>query len=377
MKVMHVVPYYPPDRLGGVGEYAARLHRALLEAGHDSLVVTRGTTREPRVRRIARSAPGWFLRCAGWAGAAMRYDVVHVHAGEALPLLLALALRRRRPRILATFHVSYAGVAASLRPYRLEGRRFGGGAGALVQRTLVAWAHRGVDRAALALADGVAPISRACAREILPPERVERADVVLHGLAPLPEPPADTRPDPVELLYVGRGGHRKRVQALPFVLDHVRRAHPEARLRLVGFGWSEEPELRRAFEERGLLAAVDCVGPRPAAELAAHYAAAGVLVVPSAYEGLPLVIVEAMSCGLPVVATRIAGHPEAVDDGETGFLVPLDDPAALAARCVELLDDPARRAEMGRRAQQCASERFGMEHHLRAYLALYERLCEQ
>lgn len=373
MKVIHFVPYYPPDRLGGVGEYAARLHQALLDAGHESLVVTRGTTPGPHVTRIARSALGWFLRGALEAGRAARADVVHVHAGEALPLLLALALRSPRARILATFHVSYAGVAASLRPYRLEGQGFGGGPRACIERRLVAPLHRAVDAIALRLADAVAPITRACAREVLGADRAQTADVIYHGL---PELAAGPSAEAVELLYVGRGGHRKRVHALPFVLERVREEAPGARLRIVGFDFSEEPALRDAFAAKGLTDAVECLGAIPASALPAHYRAARVLVVPSAYEGLPLVIVEAMQCGLPVVATNVAGHPEAIDEGITGHLVPLDEPRVLGERCASLLADPASRDAMGRRAREVAVERFSMADHVGAYLALYRRLCE-
>ncbi len=375
MRVIHFVPYYPPERLGGVGEYAARLHRALLEAGHESLVVTRGVRDEPGVRRIARSALAWTLCSAAWAERASRFDVVHTHAGEALPLLLALALRRRRPPILATFHVSYAGVASSLRPYTLEGRRFGGGLGPWLQRTALAGLHRAADALALRIADAVVPITRACARELLGP-RAERAEIIYHGV---PDRSADPGPLPerVALLYVGTGGHRKRVNALPFVLARVRESQPRARLRIVGFDWSDQPELRRLFAERDLLGAVDCAGHVPSERIPAYYGAAEVLLVPSAYEGLPLVIVEAMRCGLPVVASHVSGHPEAVEEGRTGFLVPLDDPAALARRCVELLSNPELRAEMGRAAARLSLERFSMERHLRAYLDVYARLCDR
>ena len=372
MKVLHIVPYYPPDRVGGVGEYAARLHRALREAGHDSHVVTRGRSGDPGVESIARTRIGWFLRGALWARHARDYDVVHVHGGEALPLLLALAAQSGRPRILATFHVSYAGVAKALRPYVLEGRRFPGGP--LLERTLLAWAHRAADAVALRTADAVVPITRACAREVLGRRRAADARVIPHGLPALPAAAPPARPR-VELLYVGREGARKRVQALPFVLAHVRASVPEARLRIVGFDWSAEPTLRRAFAAHGLLDAVECIGPVPSHELPSHYRAADVLLVPSAYEGLPLVIVEAMQCGLPVVATRVSGHPEAVEDGATGFLVPLDDPQALAAGCVDLLRDPQRREAMGRAALAAAGH-FEMARHLGDYLALYAELTE-
>ena len=120
---------------------------------------------------------------------------------------------------------------------------------------------------------------------------------------------------------------------------------------------------------------MECVGFVPADELADWYRAADVLVVPSAYEGLPLVVVEALHCGLPVVATRVAGHPEAIEDGVNGYLVPLDDPAVFSTRCVEILLDRALRDELAGGARRVARERFGQQRHVAAYLALYERLC--
>jgi len=380
VRVLHVVPYFPPERPGGVGEYAARLHRALREAGHESTVVTRGTaTRpEPDVVRVARSAPGWLLRVALQLPRAAACDVVHVHAGEALPLILLLRLARalrlvRRPRIVSTFHVHYAGVAASLAPYRLGGERFDGGARALFERTLLAAAHRAVDRAALALVDAPVFITRACAREHLGPQRGAEATVIQHGV-PDPAPAAADAPGRAELLFVGSPGHRKRAQSLPFVLARVQTEVPSARLRILGFDWGQAPGLREAFAAHAVDDAVECAGFVPAAELSAWYRAADVLVVPSAYEGLPLVVVEALHCGLPVVATRVAGHPEAVEEGVNGYLVPLDDPVVFATRCVEILLDPALREELARGARRVARERFGQERHVAAYLALYERL---
>lgn len=378
MRVLHVVPYFPPERPGGVGEYAARLHRALLDAGHESTVLTRGVRSEPGVVRIARSAPGWFLRLGLEVRRAAGYDIVHVHAGEALPLLVGLRLARAlglasRPRVVSTFHVHYAGVAASLAPYRLGGERFGGGLRCLFERSVVATAHRVVDRLAVVLADAVVPITRACAQELLGPERGAVAPVILHGL-PDPPPGSAPPPEPVELLYVGTPGHRKRVRALPPVLARVRAECPRARLRIVGFDWDRAPGLREAFAAHGVEDAVECVGFLPADELPAWYRAASVLLVPSAYEGLPLVVVEALHCGLPVVATRVAGHPEAVEDGVNGFLVPLDDPVVFATRCVEILLDPGLHEKLSEGALRVAHERFGLERHVEEYLALYERL---
>jgi glycosyltransferase involved in cell wall biosynthesis len=84
------------------------------------------------------------------------------------------------------------------------------------------------------------------------------------------------------------------------------------------------------------------------------------LVVPSRSEGLGRVVVEAMACGTPVVATRVGGIPELVVDGETGWLVPADDPSALADVLAGLGNERAT-AAMGARAREWVRGRFSRE----------------
>jgi glycosyltransferase involved in cell wall biosynthesis len=374
VRILHFVPYYPPERVGGVGEVARSLHEGLLRRGHESVVVTRGRRSSATVRRIAPSRLGWFLGTIAWARRAGGYDVVHCHSGEALPAMLALRLLpRRRARVLVTLHVSGAQMARAERPYRLAGRRFGGLHPA---RAALLRLHRVVDRAALFLADAVNTPAHATARELLGPERAHAIAVIPNGVAPPPDaaelPPAE----PVALLYSGVAGHRKRVAALPFALRRVRERVPDAKLRIAGFELREEPELESLFRETGTLDAVECVGRLGPGELAANYRAARVLVLPSAYEGLPLVVLEAMQQGTPVVATRVAGNPEAVADGETGYLVEVDAPEQIADRCVALLEDPALARRLGEAARQRVRERFGLERQLGAYLEYYGRLVE-
>ena len=90
------------------------------------------------------------------------------------------------------------------------------------------------------------------------------------------------------------------------------------------------------------------------------------LVVPSQRasdgdaEGLPTVVIEAMAAGTPVIGSRHAGIGEAVEDGETGFLIPEQDPEALAAALRRLADEPGLRAALGENARRAAVERFDM-----------------
>ncbi len=151
------------------------------------------------------------------------------------------------------------------------------------------------------------------------------------------------------VLTVGRftrqKGYDVLLDAVPAVLDHV----PAARFLWAGDGllWGE---MRRAVAERGLAEHVLLLGRR--GDVPDLMAAADLFVLPSRFEGLPLVVLEAFAAGLPTVATRVVGTEEAVRSGETGRLVPPERPAALAVAIVSTLLDPAEadgHAEAGRR----------------------------
>jgi glycosyltransferase involved in cell wall biosynthesis len=103
--------------------------------------------------------------------------------------------------------------------------------------------------------------------------------------------------------------------------------------------------------------------------------AADVFVLASEIEGLPLVVLEAMSQGVPVVATDVGGMPEAVVDGVTGSLVPAGDTAALTAAIVRILSDPAMAARMRSEALARFEQRFTMQRMLEAHRDLYIRLA--
>jgi glycosyltransferase involved in cell wall biosynthesis len=98
------------------------------------------------------------------------------------------------------------------------------------------------------------------------------------------------------------------------------------------------------------------------------------LVLPSRLEGFPVTIAEAMLAGIPVVATDVGSVAEAVIPGETGWIVPPEDPVALAAAIGELLDDPERAAAMGARARELGEARFRIDATADAYMEMYRRI---
>ena len=105
-------------------------------------------------------------------------------------------------------------------------------------------------------------------------------------------------------------------------------------------------------------------------------ARASLFVLPSCTEGVSLTLLEAMARGLPVVATAVGGTPEVVREGETGYLVPSDDPVALAARIVELLDRPELARDMGIAGRQRVEADFSIAGMLDQYTELYRETLD-
>ncbi len=133
------------------------------------------------------------------------------------------------------------------------------------------------------------------------------------------------------LLFVGRLEERKGIFDLLEAFERVRR-RVDARLVLVGDGVATARV--RAAASRG---GIRVVGARPHAEIGQWLTASDLLVLPSWMEGTPNVVLEALSCGRPVVATRVGGIPDVVSDDRAGILVPPRDPAALADAIVSAL----------------------------------------
>jgi glycosyltransferase involved in cell wall biosynthesis len=115
---------------------------------------------------------------------------------------------------------------------------------------------------------------------------------------------------------------------------------------------------------------VTYLGFRPDAERI--IAAADVVVVPSRFESYGRVGVEAMACGRPVVSTSAGGPSETIIDGETGLLVPPEDPSALASALLRLLADPDERARMGQAGRARALAHFSAEAMARPYIAAFD-----
>jgi glycosyltransferase involved in cell wall biosynthesis len=284
-----------------------------------------------------------------------RYDVIHVHWPMPLALLGWAAQRARRAPLVSTFYgVELRWVKGSLRALKW----------------LVRWAARRSDR--------VVAISTYTAAELR-----ELADVPIEVIPyttslPRPAPAVSASLDvPPKVLFVGRLVERKGVTHLIEAVSRLR--DRSVRLVIVGDG-PERPKLEDAARRLGIPDRVEFRGKVPASELQAAYARARAFVLPAVLdargdtEGLGVVLLEAMNHAAPVIASRVGGIPDIVEDGVSGLLVPPGDVAALAAGLQRVLDSPDLARRLGEAGRRRLHERFSWEAITARWEAVYRSL---
>lgn len=171
---------------------------------------------------------------------------------------------------------------------------------------------------------------------------------------PDPQPVAGGAP---RLVSIGRFSEQKGQLALIEAMAGITANHPQAHLTLIGDG-DMRPQIEVAIARHGMQDHITLTGWLSEQDVRAELAASQALIMPSFAEGLPMVIMEAMAAGRPVIATYIAGIPELVQDGRTGWLVPAGDVDALVAAVDKLAGCTAEAlTQMGQQGRIRALER--------------------
>jgi glycosyltransferase involved in cell wall biosynthesis len=180
------------------------------------------------------------------------------------------------------------------------------------------------------------------------------------------------------VLAVGRFVYKKGFDVLIRAMSTLVKEHPRVQAVLVGDGDLRE-EWEALARRLGVTEQVLFVGTVPRDQISVYYNMADIFVMPSVVrpaDGLNVCVVDALACGLPVVASDVAGNPLVVRDGENGYLVPQGDAAALAAALGRLAAAPELRRSFGQRARQMAVEEFSWRTLARQYAALFNDIME-
>ncbi len=365
MKVALLTREYPPEVYGGAGVHVEYLARALSGLADPAVEVTVHCQGAPRATAVAHQA--WpvlhdaalrvFSADLSMADAVGGMDLVHSHtwyanlAGHLGSLLHGIP------------HVATVHSLEPLRPWKAE--QLGGG------YALSSWA----ERVSLAAADAVVAVSdgmRADVLSVYPEISPQRVRVIRNGIDTAEYAP-DAKTDVLDrhgidtsrpyVIFVGRITRQKGV---PVLLRAAASLDPAAQLVLCA-GAADTPELGAEVSElvaelraaRSGVIWIPHMLPKPdVIQLLTH---ALLFACPSVYEPLGIVNLEAMACATAVVASRVGGIPEVVDDGVTGLLVPPDDPASLAGAMNLLLRDPGRAGAMGAAGRERAVAEFSWD----------------
>ena len=182
------------------------------------------------------------------------------------------------------------------------------------------------------------------------------------------------------VLYVGRLTPQKGLEDLIKAVDAVLKSVSNARFVIVGDGDSKCGGFRAKLEEmassRGCGEAVLFVGPMPNRLIPYLDNLADVFVMPSrGGEGITRAMLEAMSCSVPAVSTNVAGNPDAVIDGETGYIIKPRDHETLAKKLITLLKDEKLRKGMGEKARKLIIGKFDMKTNIEKLAETLEEMC--
>lgn len=383
-----VTDYFPPGRFGGVGEIAAALRGAYQRLGIQVSVVTTGRRAdgEEGVVRVP-AGPGALGGTSFFLPLLLgKVDLIHIHQASVPGLYLAKALLGPRlPPIITTFQCSSREEMRQVRSRTtVRGLRVGPRPREYIYKYLTGPLHCIADRMAMRLSDGVTAVSRSCLADC------RRAGASPPwGLWRIPNGVDTRRFRPASgggevrrrlgigkgllLLYVGTLRMRKGIHDLFPALREIHRTRPDARLLVVGGGRGYEASLGSLARRLGVQDRFILVPPVENESLRPFYDAADAVIIPSLFEGLPLVLLEAMAQARPIVASKVDGIGDVLEDGVTGYLVPPADPGAIARRVEGIARDPVAAAAIGREARRRVEALYSWDAIALRYLEIFPR----
>lgn len=401
VKALLLTNEYPPSIYGGAGVHVDYLSRELArrievdvrcfgaQRAEQPGLTVRGfgaATEGHACPAPLRSVFGALERCVAMNAAGTDADLVHCHTWYTHFGGVLAKLNYGIPLVITIHSLE------PLRPWKRE--QLGGG------YDFSLW----VEKTALELADAIIAVSEGTRRDVLrlfdvAPERVR---VIFNGIDPSEYRPVAERDaldrygiDPAKpyLLFVGRITRQKGIVHLVRAVEFL---DPGCQVVLCA-GAPDTPEIAEEMsaavaaaraKRDGVFWIQEMLDTRSKIQMYSH---AAVFCCPSIYEPFGIINLEAMSCETPVVGAAVGGIPEIIVDGETGFLVPLEQQAeapfeatdpegyarALAERVNFLLRDPERRAAMGKAGRKRVLERFSWEAIAGQTVALYEDLISR
>jgi len=393
MNICFISQEYPPESgWGGIGTYVYMISHALAERGHNVDVIARAITSEEettllngklRIHRVYgksypllqkkffnvyRHIPITLDRPLGWGNKAYKQlrqlfnekhiDIIEVPEHNADGFVYALTRFLSIKRILNRSHKKPKLVVKLHMPmlYHWKINDF--------PLTRDIKLFNALERWTTFHADCVTSPSRKLSEIVstlwnFPLEKISILPYPINHELFIPD--SSCQHNPHTILFVGRLEPRKGVDILVEAFKKVVESYPQAKLRLVGgdhiYFVKRKPHsfteyLQQKVRDDHIESSVEFVGKVDLTQLPRYYQESSICVVPSRFDNLPNVCLEAMASGKPVVASKCGGLPEMIEDGVHGLLVPPEEPQQLSEALITLFKDKKRAAEMGKNARK-------------------------
>ncbi|MBN2105977.1 MAG: glycosyltransferase family 4 protein [Deltaproteobacteria bacterium] len=367
-KILIIIPYFYPHR-GGAEQQALLLGARLQRQGLLAAVLTRHFPGLPRselvsgvpVYRAIYTLPWgklfgitYFLSCL-WFLVKHRhaYTVIQCYILQGFHSLAAVAMKHFFKKKVI-IRVSATG---PLSDFLLLGRSTAGG-----------FLLKCVRRADTIIVLCSRSRQEALAAEFSPQQIIHIPNGVdLTVFTPAPRPPASSR----NILFVGRLDKMKGVDILLEAIAELKKRGYSPSCTIAGDGPDRDDLMHLA---KKLNIANQVVFAGTCSDIVRHLHAAAVFVLPSRSEGMPNAVLEAMACGVPIIATSVGGIPDIIQNGRNGLLIAPDDIEALSAALASLFADTELAARIGSRARRDAEALYSLDRTTGAYLELYHDL---
>jgi glycosyltransferase involved in cell wall biosynthesis len=389
VKICFVTSIYPPSSSGGPGEVVYNLQKFFLEEGEQAYVFTCGTHEKgyPNTIRIpggkrsfVLTSPLYFFK----ENKKMKFDILNFHLESGMGLAPFLFFHDK-PRITTTLHTEYLVESRVTRTLEYEGEVI---ARPSFQERLSKWLTP-VKLAGIYLevrvSDRIFAVSKKTKKDYVEQHQIsaEKISVIYNGVDSNKFHPKVTGElireeyslgDSPVVLTVGSGIVMKGCIFVLFAVKEILRVFPNLKLMIVGIDPKYKERMVPIVQKLGIQNNVILVNRIPNSELPYYYSASDLVVLPSLSENFPVVMLEAMSSGKPVVASRVGGIPEVIKDKETGFLFDPGSVSQMVEKIVYLLGDSSMRSKMGKAGRELVEKRFDWKRIGRQYLKEFEKL---
>ena len=398
MKILHINNTYKP--VGGAEVYIRSLSDIFKENGHEiflfaiddekniednNLFVYRDIFKRGPIKYFLWHYlnPTLYLRLNRWIKN-VSPDVIHIHNNGKFSTSVLLALQKSRAIIIQTVH-DYSLVCPIAYCVKPDGKQCGGGLGIKCPISgCISWfeyAYRLIPECLnryvikITVNQFIAPSKKL--KQILDDNKYANVVYLPNFIDSATIEPDFNKTEKYNITYVGRLSNEKGLIYLIKAIPEIITIFPSCILHLIG-GGPIESELKMLVKELNIEKTVIFHGRVSEYFLNESYKKATIIIMPSIWmENNPIVALEAMAFGKPIIASNTGGYPDLIDNGITGFLIEPRNSDQIAKRIIQILSDDELAKSMGRNARKKVELEFGREKHINGLLEIYNNPHKQ